>query len=838
MSRRAIRAAGYRWRATLAERRAGYLAVVLLLGAVGGIGLGSLSGARQTQSSFSTYLASTNPETLEVFDAYLDPSLGILHGFDPADGPKLAGLAGVAHARTVVGFDGNLDYVKGIRTGAAEPGSKPVTLEGAYGGEYEIQDRVSVVSGRMYDPGSADEAVMNAQAAREAGLRVGSVITVALNSDGQLISSASNPPPARVVRVRIVGIVVFNFQVVIDQYNQLGSATVDLSPALTRRLAGCCATYSYSAVQLMRGAAVGTVEHELTSALGPTAIDLGGFQTTAPQLEVAARALRPISAALGVFGGLALLAALVIVGQLVGRAVRRRADEADILRALGADPGTVALDLLLGVFAALVLGALLAGIVAVALSPLFPLGPVRPVTPVALHLDWTVLGFGVPALVLVLGLAALALTLALAPHRVAARAGRVGERPSAAARSAAAPGLPVTAVTGVRFALDPRSGRERVPVRSAILGSVLAVAVVVTAVTFGASLNTLISHPRLYGWDWDYTVLSGFAGDEDLPGHLTSSLLAHDPHVAATSGVYFVSTDIDAVHDVPTLGMAAGAAVQPPVLSGHGLSGRDQIVLGPQTLAALDKRIGETVTLTGRSGSHRTRLVIVGTATMPALDGPGLGVGAIIDYRHIPPKLRNLQENSLPGPNAYFVRAKGGPSPAALASLRAIDRRINATVGASDGQPAGGVIEVLRPTEITDAHSIEAIPAVLGAGLALGALAALAATLVASVRLRRRDLAVLKTLGFAGGQLATVVAWQATVALVLGGLLGAPIGIVLGRLLWKLFAQQIAAVPSPSVPVLVVAGIGIGAVVLGNLVAAIPGRLAARTSTSVLFRTE
>jgi len=33
-----------------------------------------------------------------------------------------------------------------------------------------------------------------------------------------------------------------------------------------------------------------------------------------------------------------------------------------------------------------------------------------------------------------------------------------------------------------------------------------------TTFTFGASLNNLVSHPALYGWNWDYE-LSGQGGD-------------------------------------------------------------------------------------------------------------------------------------------------------------------------------------------------------------------------------------------------------------------------------------------------------------------------------------
>ena len=54
------------------------------------------------------------------------------------------------------------------------------------------------------------------------------------------------------------------------------------------------------------------------------------------------------------------------------------------------------------------------------------------------------------------------------------------------------------------MALEPGEGRSAVPVRSALLGSVLAVAVVVTTLTFGNSLQTLVSNPALYGWNWTY----------------------------------------------------------------------------------------------------------------------------------------------------------------------------------------------------------------------------------------------------------------------------------------------------------------------------------------------
>src|SRR6202035_4408131 len=100
-----------------------------------------------------------------------------------------------------------------------------------------------------------------------------------------------------------------------------------------------------------------------------------------------------------------------------------------------------------------------------------------------------------------------------------------------------------------------------------------------------------------------------------------------------------------------------------------------------------------------------------------------------------------------------------------------------------------------RPVQIVNYKSIGATPVVLAGGLAAGAIIALGLTLVASVRHRRRDLALLEARGFTPRQLTAVVAWQATVTAAVGVIVGIPVGIILGRQLWTLFARNIDAVP-------------------------------------------
>jgi hypothetical protein len=836
-----FRVALYRFGVTLRQRRGGYLAVVVLIALVGGLALGGVAGARRTQSSYSTYLASTNPSDLQLFTGFDNPSLGSSVGYNPAVAPKLARLPYVRRVETVAGFDGT---IAGNITGAHPrlgPGEKPPVFEGTLGGEYSTQDRVHLVAGRLANPADPHEAVMNAQAAQELDVHLGSVIGLGLNSNAQesLINSPTGPsslPATKVVSIKLVGIVVFPQNVVEDQYDALGSAEVLATPALTREIAPCCAYYADSALQLAGGTShSATVVSEIihSGVVPHGVITAVGFMTDAPAIASADRAIKPEGIALGVFGGLAGLAVLIIVGQIIGRQLRLRADELDTLRALGADPAMVTTDGMIGTLASLIIGSLLAVIVAVGLSPLFPLGPVGAVTPVSVAFDWTVLGLGFLSLVVVLGGVSLLLAYRQAPHRVHARE-RVPDRSSGIARAAAASGLPTPAVTGVRFALESGGGRDAVPVRSAIFGAVLAVLVVVATVTFGSSLNTLLSRPQLYGWNWNYMLLSGFSGDEDLPAGQTASLLAHDQRVVAASGVYFSRVRIDG-QNIGVLGARPNAAVAPPILTGHGLEAKNQIVFGAETMAALHAHLGQTLEVS-TGAKQPVRLVVAGTATLPAVLGLDMGNGAVIDYQLIPAPLRNAQGNTTPGPNAFLIDTRGGYSTANLNSLQQITQRINRTP-VNQGS-AGGTISVLRPTEIVNSGSIKAIPTILGAGLAAGAVAALSITLIASVRRRRRDLAVLKTLGLSGRQLATIVAWQSSVAVTIGTIVGVPLGIVAGRLLWDLFASGIHAVPAPSVPALAIVGIALGAIVLANIVAAIPGRIAARTPTAILLRAE
>ena len=80
--------------------------------------------------------------------------------------------------------------------------------------------------------------------------------------------------------------------------------------------------------------------------------------------------------------------------------------------------------------------------------------------------------------------------------------------------------------------------------------------------------------------------------------------------------------------------------------------------------------------------------------------------------------------------------------------------------------------------------------------------------------------------------------WLVGIAIAISVIVGVPLGIALGRWLWILFARQIDAVPHPTVPAVSLLLVVLGALVLANLVAALPGRIAARTPAAQVLRTE
>ncbi len=847
MNAGAPRVTGYLLRTTFRRRRGGYLTIAVLVGLLGGLAMGSIAAARRTQSSFPVYLASTHPSDLSLPTAQWQPGSPDSAGSDPSIARSLARLPLVKRVENELNINAQPLGPDGFPVppppGAESLGISILNNDGSIDGELSDQDRITAIHGRLADPRRADEIVVSAVLAQALRLHVGETVPFGFYTNAQTnlpgYGTGGNFKTRAhlTMDMKLVGIVAFNNQVVLDSLGAVGTAQIVYTPALARRVLPCCVNSTTSALALDHGSRdVKAVEREIATFAGPNGPP---YFEVAPSTAVAERAIKPESIAIGVFGGIAALAGLLIAGLAIGRQLRFGAQEGRTLRALGGGPAMIIGDGVAGAVLAVIVGAGLAVVVAIGLSPLAPIGVVRPVYPDrGVAFDWTVLGLGFAVLVVVLSTAGAVMAYRLAPHRTGAARDRDRVQSSNVIRVAGAAGLPPPAIEGVRFALDPRVGGTTVPVRSAIVGAALALVVVIATVTFGASLDTLVSRPPLYGWNWNYE-LTGGGGIAPVPGRQGAALLDHDPSVEAWSGVDFGGSMAVDGQEVPVIGERPGAAVSPPILSGHGLAASNQIVLGGATLAALHAHLGQTLSV--RIAGSRPRSVrIVGTATMPTIgiqigaQHPSMGTGALVSSTLIPASVSNHNDVAPPGPDAVLVRLRrGADTSASQRSLQRIAQEL--TLPMNYGV---NVLAVQRPAEIINYRSMGTIPAFLGAGLGLGAVVALGLTLVASVRRRRHELALLKTFGFTRRQLASTVAWQASVAVGLGAVVGVPLGIVLGRFLWDLFAHEIDAVPLPTVPGVTITLIAVGALVLANVVAAIPGRMAARTATAQLLRTE
>ncbi len=297
------------------------------------------------------------------------------------------------------------------------------------------------------------------------------------------------------------------------------------------------------------------------------------------------------------------------------------------------------------------------------------------------------------------------------------------------------------------MALERDDSRAAVPVRSVLLGSSLAVALVAATLTFGSSLATLVANPPLYGWNWSYILNPIGSGNGNVPP-IALTMLHHDKYVAAYTGADFFDVEIDG-QGVPILQSNVASPVAPPILSGHGVQAAHQVVLGAATMAQLHKRLGQYVTTSYGSPKDAplyvppTRLRIVGTATFPAIgfastvsDHTSMGTGALMSFQMLPKAFLAAMNNPNPllnGPNLVLIRLKPDvPPQQALASLEAVAHNVNVAFLRLSGGPGINVVVVQgvqRPAEIVNYRTMGLTPALLVSGLALGAVVALALTL-------------------------------------------------------------------------------------------------------------
>lgn len=825
-------------------------ALALILGIVGGVVLTAAAGARRTDTAYPRLLRWANAADVTVIVTNEDAAAPACDsGPFTAGGPReaakrerfFAALARLPQAATV-------SRATQYNMALPVPGGQPDTQVQVFSSPDDslgvTGDAVKVTQGRMFTLGAPGEAVIDQQTADDEHLRPGDTLRlIGIGKDACGAASFARTTPLSFL---VTGIAVFDDKIV-PATTTAAQPRILLSPPFARSsLAVSMTNLPEAGVQLRPGASAAALvagTDALRKRFGIADSDYTTV-TLAGSVGTTQSAIHPQAIALVIFAALAAFIGLAVLAQLLARQLVLDSAEFPVLRAVGMTRAHLAVAAMARVAVVTVAGALVAVTLSVLASPLMPIGPARLAEPDP--------GFSTDPPVMLAGLAAIALlplaVLAPVAWRVARRGGSTlgaagqggAARPSRLAIMLSRAGAVTTAI-GLRMAFEPGRGRTAVPVRSALGGTALAVGAVVAATIFGTSLISLVSTPSRYGQNWDQQLDLGYAS---VPGSAAARLLAAAPGVVGYAA--------GANGELSIAGITVPAIALDPVrgdgyltlLNGRAPRNASEIALGAQTMRALHVAVGQTVRVRvawkgGTPGSAAIRAMrVTGTAVLPAFGVPALqntdlGRGAVIAESLLssptPPDCRE----GMTCYGFFLLRYRPGASlTAGAAWLRDATTRQGCTAAQCT------VIDDQRPGGIRNYAGIRDTPLALGAVLAILAAATLAHVLLTSVRRRRRDLAVLKTLGCTRPQMLRVVAWQATALAGAALLIGVPLGVVAGRWAWELFAGAAGVSERADVPVPVVAAAVAGVLLLANLIAIWPGRRAARIRPALALRTE
>jgi hypothetical protein len=692
-------------------------------------------------------------------------------------------------------------------------------------------NRWKVLSGRMYRDDAVDEVVVGFGVARRLRLRVGSTFPLI---EPQFIEQAKQGRVANRT-MRVVGVVAGPGEFP-PQY--VGSyPSVHFTPAFFRTYGNTLSSGDANVehgslfIDLRRGLDDIPAFRSALEGLAPEQAFLP--QTSAQIGAPAKRSFHLQASGLWILAAFSAVTLLLIAGQALARQAFIGSSDFRTLRAIGISPRGLAL---IGIARAAIVGiaaAVVSSMVAVLLSPLAPAGDARIAEPhPGLSFDGVAIVTGAGALLL-----ATIILGSIPAWRVSRVRGAIGTaeidpqvRPSRIASAFAAASLPAPAVAGARMALETGRGRTAVPVRSTLAGAAFGLAVLIAAITFGASLTHLVDTPSLYGVGWD-AYLTNYKEGPDLtkkvPEFLSVRGLA-GVSVAGDLPVEVRGQQVFAFGVMPVRGR-----VGPPIVEGHAPAGPTEIALASQTMRRAAASIGSTISVRVPVGDAPARTyTVVGRTVIPPFgivtSDPGEGALMTFDgmLRLVPPQARSQFTLA----SDAFVRFTPG------AHRAAVIRSLAPLFGVAPAE--FGALPPETPEDIVSFGRVQNLPLILGLIIGLIAAATLAHTVASSVRRRRGDIAILKTLGFVRRQVRATVASQATVLIIAALIVGVPAGIAMGRVTWLAFADQIGVVPETRSAVGATILIIPAAIILANLIAAIPGRAAARVRPAAVLRAE
>jgi FtsX-like permease family len=275
-----------------------------------------------------------------------------------------------------------------------------------------------------------------------------------------------------------------------------------------------------------------------------------------------------------------------------------------------------------------------------------------------------------------------------------------------------------------------------------------------------------------------------------------------------------------------TLPFGTASAPELAVIKGRRPTRDGEVAIGPKTASELGVGIGDTVAI----GDDHAPVVIVGEALFPNDVHAEFDQGIWLTpsrFKAVVPEVG--PENLFDGPTRMlFLQFPNGTD-------------VPAAIGALEEQLAGKVQNVLPadvPVELTNLSNVKSLPWVLAAFLGLLAIAAVSHVLVSSSHRRSRDLAVLRAIGFTRRSSRLAVNAQATVIAIVGLGIGVPLGVVVGRVGWRLVAERVPLQdvgPIPAVALVLVVPVTL---VLLNALALWPARSVARLRPAEVLRDE
>jgi hypothetical protein len=781
------------------------LLVALSVGAV----LTAVAGARRGDTAFDRLWARTLPATVVV--------LPNQPGFDWAKVRALPevtalGLFAVYYGAAVEGMDG------------VDLGFPPANADAL-----QTVERPVVLAGRMASPGRADEVVVTPHFLTAHHKQVGDTLMLHLSSPKQAaagIDASQTPPAGPRVTVHIVGVTKTPFGLdnigdsggVIPTYGLLTRYRADIMGGTSNS-----PTYLNGLIRLAGGeAGIPAFRADLARVTGRSDIDVLDENIW---IGDTARTLTGYEAAcLLAFGLAALLAALVLVGQSVARYASAAVAELLVLRAVGLTRRQAAASAALAPGLAAVAGATIGVAAAIVASNWMPIGAASLAEPSpGISADWLVLGVGWAAAVLLV----LAATAAIAWTALRAGPAALARRSPAVAAGTRA-GLPVPAIVGARFALEAGRGRAAVPVRPAIAGAVAGVLGVLAALTFSAGISDAVRNPARFGQTWQLETFFGEDGQDFAPAAAASHAAAADRDVTgfldlriggAQAGRFSVESY--------TYAPVGGKRVPMVLTAGRMPASPGEIAIAPTTARQLQAGVGSTIRLAG-GGAPRT-MTVSGIAFVPAGSHNGYDQGAWLTP--------GGYDRLFAGAHYAFKFHAAAVALRAGADVTAVARRLDATVSAAT-HAHGVVFTPPQSLPVQQLEDVSVLPLALGGFLALLAAGAVGQALTMAVRRRRRELAVLRTLGLTGRQTRLVVVTQASVLAVIGLALGIPLGLAVGRALWRVVANFTPLAYYPPLTVWALILIAPVTLLAANLLAVWPASRAARLRPGPILRGE